>query len=61
MKVSIIRRNGDTEFREGHVGSSLYVGVRLGLVSFETREEIKKLITPEGQKWLARLAYAMKE
>lgn len=60
MKVSVTRRNGDVEFREGHVGSSLYVGVRLGVVTFETRAEIKKLITPEGQKWLAQLANAMK-
>lgn len=59
MKVSIIRRNGEIEVHQGRIGA-LYVGQRLEQVSFETASELKKLATPEGQRWLAHLVNAMK-
>lgn len=59
MKVTLIKRSGELETRQAEMGQK-FVGLRLESISFESAGELKKLISPEGQRWLHHVSIAMK-
>ena len=52
MRILIRNRLGEEDYRQVHVGTML-VGLRLTEVTFESREEILKIMEdPQAKKWV---------